>query len=260
MLSYWILRGADGRPIGLVRRENERVSLQLNTPVDADWMLFSDTDAVPLAADRTAVLADANALLGTKNGRTVAFAAARNAQPVACYRLRMSQNDTMQQEAPVPVAPEAPSSEPEPIIEASEPENAEKPGISEEEPPPDTVDGSAERTAQFSLLLERASAFYAQFEQPTVAAVDNMVQKEDNSEQTGGIDLFPQAFPRARWRYVDGADILTHYEGLMIGANGVRTRILAVRGRAAPRPPRALAGFTRYLRGSDGAGYWVKTE
>ena len=155
----------------------------------------------------------------------------------------------------------------EPAEAASEPERTEpceeakkpaEPAVSEGESLPDTVDDSAERAAQFSLLLEHASAFYAQFDTPSVANVDNMVQKEDNSENAGGIDLFPQAFARARWRYVDGADILPHYEGLWIGPNGERVRILAVRGRAAPRPPRALPGFTRYLMGSDGQGYWIR--
>ncbi len=267
MLSYWILRDADGRAIGLARCENGQISLQLNVPVTAEWTLFSDTDAVSLDADGTAALIDANALLGMRDGRIVAFGGARSAQPAACYRMRMSQICTIQTEPPT----EAPSPEtPEELTEAvseptqaeppEEPETPEEPAVSEEESPPDSVDGSAERAAQFSLLFEHAAAFYAQFDVPTVAETENMVQKEDNNEEAGGIDLFPQAFARARWRYVDGADILPHYEGLWIGPNGERTRILAVRGRAAPRPPRALSGFTRYLRGSDGLGYWVKTE
>lgn len=281
MLSYWILRDAEGRAIGLARCENDRIALQPNIPTEADWTLFSDTDAVPLGADGAAVLPDANALLGMRGGRIVAFAGARTAQPAACYRIRLSQIRTMQgeatTEAPAPETPEKPAEimpepaqteppAPQPEIEpqasapASEPETPEEPAISAEEAPPDTVDSSAARTVQFSLLYERAAAFYAQFDTPAVADVDNMVQKEDSPADAGGIDLFPQLFPRARWRYVDGTDILPHYEGLWIGPNGERTRILAVRGRAAPRPPRALSGFTRYLRGSDGQGYWVKTE
>ncbi len=265
MLSYWILRDAEGRAIGLARCENGQISLQLHVPTEADWTLFSDTDAVPLAADGTAMLPDANALLGVRNGRTVAFGGARTAKPAACYRMRLSQICTKQEEPQMEAA--MPEQSEEPVEAASEPERTEpceeakkpaEPAVSEGESLPDTVDDSAERAAQFSLLLEHASAFYAQFDTPSVANVDNMVQKEDNSENAGGIDLFPQAFARARWRYVDGTDILPHYEGLWIGPNGERVRILAVRGRAAPRPPRALPGFTRYLKGSDGQGYWIR--
>ena len=85
-----------------------------------------------------------------------------------------------------------------------------------------------------------------------------MVQKEDIEAKDGGIDLFREAFPGARWRYVDGADILPHYEGTWRQPNGGTVHILAVRGRAAPRPPRALWGFTRYLRDRDGTGYWLR--
>ena len=73
-----------------------------------------------------------------------------------------------------------------------------------------------------------------------------------------GIDLFAQEYPGARWRYVDGTDVLAHYEGTWRQPNGQMLHILAVRGRAAPRPPRALYGFTRFLRDRDGTGYWLR--
>ena len=88
--------------------------------------------------------------------------------------------------------------------------------------------------------------------------VDNLVQKEDNADAQAGIDLFPETFPGARWRYVDGTDVLGHYEGVYRQPNGVNLHILAVRGRAAPCPPRILTGFTRFLRAEDGTGYWIK--
>ena len=262
MLSYWILRDAKGGPIGLVRRENERVSLQLHTPVTADWTVFSETGAAPIAPQGETVLPDAVAVLGLCDGRIAGFAAAKEALPAACYRARVSQICTKKE----PPEPQQESSEPqpeplEPPSEPSappEPEMPEEPAVFAGPEPVDSVDESAERAAQFSLLLSRADAFYAQFDAPAVVPADNMVQKEDRP--AGGIDLFPQVFARARWRYVDGADVLPHYEGLWIRPDGERVRILAVRGRAAPRPPRALTGFTRYLRGADGNGYWVRTE
>ena len=253
MLSYWILRDRNRTPIGLVRQENEHVFLQLNAPRDADWMLFSDTDAVPVVPGGEAALAGANAVLGLRDGEIVGFAAAKDAQSAACYRVRMSRLYTMPKE-PEPQPPAEATLAPS---EADVPETPEEQAVSE---PVDSVDESAERTATFSLLLSRADTFFAQFDAPLAASAAPLVHKEDTHAPTGGIDLFPQAFPGARWRYVDGSDILPHYEGLWIGKNGERTRILAVKGRAAPRPPRALFGFTRYARGSDGNGYWIRTE
>lgn len=257
MLSYWIVRDRNECPIGLARCDDGRVSLQLNAPLQADWTLLSDADALPFDADGEAFLADAFAVLGMREGQPVAFAAAPGAPSLACCRSRLSQIYTIITEppatAPVPEPDEAlPEPEPEPMPKMPEP--------SADSVPVDTVDESAERAAQFSLLLTRADAFYAQCDAPVVPA-DSMVQKRDmDSDEGAGIDLFPQVFPRAKWRYVDGADILPHYEGFWTGPNGLRTRILAVRGHAAPRPPRALFGFSRFLRGADGNGYWIKTE
>ena len=272
MLSYWILRDRNELPIGLVKCENDSVSLKLNGTHPADWMLFSDSDAVPIEPDAAAALCGANAVLGMSDGRIVGFAAGPGAQTVSAYLARMSHLCTIATQPPTPVAPEpplvevpsAPSAAPmqtlaDPVQdpEPVEPEPPEDPDVSASEPAVETADGSAERTAQFSLLLSHADAFFRQFEQPAIA--ETLVQKED-IETKGGIDLFPQAFPNARWRYVDGTNILPHYEGLVTGKSGERTRIHAVRGRAAPRPPRTLPGFTRYLFGSDGNGYWVRTE
>ena len=250
MLSYWIVRDRNESAIGLIRCDGGRVSLRLNALLEAEWTLFSDCDSLPFDPDGEAFLADANAVVGMRGDRIVAFAAAPGAPPPAAFRSRISHICTMQ------IEPSEPLNEPEPQPE-EEPENAENAAVSE---PIDTVDESAERAAQFSLLLTRADAFFAQYDAIPAIPTDTMVQKEDSKPDAVGIDLFPQAFPRAKWRYVDGADILPHYEGIWIAQNGLRTRILAVRGHAAPRPPRALFDFTRYLRGSDGNGYWIKTE
>jgi hypothetical protein len=121
----------------------------------------------------------------------------------------------------------------------------------------DSIADTARETESFTQLLKRAEAFYAAYEGD--GNVDNSVQKEDNSaELPRGITLFPQEYPGARWRYIEGADVLPHYEGTWKQPNGQTLHILAVRGRAAPRPPRALLGFTRYLRDRDGTGYWLR--
>ncbi len=274
MLSYWIVRDRNERPIGLARCEGDRVFLKLNAPLDANWFLLSDDAAVCIHPSEDAVLCGAFAVLGMREDRPVAFAAAPAAPSLAHCRAILSRFYTMQADAPAepePVLPasEPPAPEPEPVGPQSEPIEPEAPvppeilpSESPEDAVPETADESAQRAAQFSLLLSRAESFYSRFEQPPAVPVDNLVQKEDNSPYANavGIDLFPQAFPRAHWRYVDGADILPHYEGLWIAPNGAKTRILAVRGHAAPRPPRALYDFTRFLRGADGSGYWIKTE
>ena len=277
MLSYWIVRDRNERPIGLARCEGDRVFLKLNAPLNASWYLLSDDAAVRIRPPEDAVLCGAFAVLGMREDRPVAFAAAPAAPSLARCRAILSRFYTMQADAPAepePVLPasEPPAPEPEPVgpqpepIESEAPQAPDSPDILTVEPSedamPETADESAQRAAQFSLLLSRAESFYARVEQPPAVPVDNLVQKEDNSPCANavGIDLFPQAFPRAHWRYVVGADILPHYEGLWIAPNGVKTRILAVRGHAAPRPPRALYDFTRFLRGADGSGYWIKTE
>ena len=277
MLSYWIVRDRNERPIGLARCEGDRVFLKLNAPLDANWFLLSDDAAVCIHPSEDAVLCGAFAVLGMREDHPVAFAAAPAAPSLARCRAILSRFYTMQadpapQPDPIEEASEPPAPEPEPVgpqsepIEPEAPQAPDSPDVLTVEPSedamPETADESAQRAAQFSLLLSRAESFYARFEQPPAVPVDNLVQKEDNSPcaDAVGIDLFPQAFPRAHWRYVVGADILPHYEGLWIAPNGAKTRILAVRGHAAPRPPRALYDFTRFLRGADGSGYWIKTE
>ena len=252
MLSYWIVRDRNERPIGLARCEGDRVFLKLNAPLDANWFLLSNDAAVCIRPSEDAVLCGAFAVLGMREDRPVAFAAAPAAPSLARCRAILSRFYTMQADAPA---------EPEPVLPASEPPAPEPEPVG---PQPEPIESEAPQAPDSGAPSTGSGpeSFYARVEQPPAVPVDNLVQKEDNSPCANavGIDLFPQAFPRAHWRYVDGADILPHYEGLWIAPNGAKTRILAVRGHAAPRPPRALYDFTRFLRGADGSGYWIKTE
>ena len=255
MLSYWILRRADGRPAGLIRVQNDRVLLHLSAPVTGEFTLLSATEHTRILPETETRFPCAEALLGTENGETTCFAAAQDAAPLACYRERLSRIYTKWPEPPIPPAPKPEPSQNSTIeereTEAIAQDSEEQSQINTiEQEKPDTVDDTARETESFSLLLNRAEAFYAAYE-----GTEDMVQKEDNM---GGIDLFPQRFPGARWRYVTGADVLPHYEGSWTQRDGGAVRILAVPGRAAPRPPRQLSGFTRFLRDPDGNGYWVK--
>lgn len=264
MLCYWILRRPDGTPAGLVRVQNDRVLLKPTAPIAGTFTLFSDTEAVPILPENETVLPRAAALLGTENGEPTCFAAAPDAKPLAHYRRMLSQFHTNTEASPEPVAAQAPDS---PDISQNSTMSVE---ISEDIPEypdiisqnstiiSDSIDDTAREAQAFSALLQHADAFYAAYEtDPSVQSVDNMVQKEDKMEERG-IDLFAQEYPGARWRYVDGTDVLAHYEGTWRQPNGQMLHILAVRGRAAPRPPRALYGFTRFLRDRDGTGYWLR--
>lgn len=257
MLRYWILKRPDGSPAGLVRVENDRVLLTLNAPLPGTFTLFSDSASVPVAPGSETRLRDPLALLGAGEAGPTCFAAAPDAPPLAHFWDRISQICTKETDTPTESVDLSQNS----TIKAEESAEAaaETAAFSddlyqnntmESEDFPDSVSDTAHATAEFALLLEQADAFYAQFE-------NDMVQKEDSNVERG-IDLFPQQFPGARWRYRNGADVLPHFEGTWRSETGETLRILAVRGRAAPRPPRTLPGFTRYLRDRDGFGYWVK--
>ena len=249
MLSYWILRSQSDAPIGLVRVDNDRVLLQPRTTEDCVYRLFSDASDLPVTPFSEVRFQNAEALVGTKNGLPYAFAAAPGAKPPPAYLARMSQIRTIQEETELPQTdPESAADAPE----ASQPEQEEPLVL------PDVSDTAREAEA-FALLLRKANDFYARFEQIHLPNVDNLVQKEDNSKESDrGIDLFPSVFPGARWRYVDGERFVGHYEGVYRYPNGERIKILAVHGKCAPRPPRTLTGFTRFLRACDGTGYWLR--
>ena len=278
MLSYWILKRTDGKAVGLVRRNNDRVMLTLTGEIEGSFTLFSETGAVPIVPESETILPGAAAVLCAKEDRVTGFAAASDAAPLAVYRRRLSQIRTITTTEPIQPPPQA---EPEPVqaeaaeiisqnstIESEEmPINEEKSETISQintikaEQSADTVTETARDTAEFSLLLRHAESFFAAYEGPTSGeTVNNMVQKVDKDEnrEEDGIDVFTQEFPGARWRYVDGSDVLPHYEGTWRQPNGQTMHILAVRGRAAPRPPRALLGFTRFLRDGDGNGYWIR--
>lgn len=257
MLSYWILRDLRDTPIGLVRTDGDRVLLTTTVPMT--YRLFSDGADAPVVPCEETCFAGAAALLGVKEGELQAFALSPAAQSLDVYRKRLSQiytNEAQPQPPnPAPIPPDPPPQPKAPAEDTSAPEEetpAQAQAFSD-------ISDTARETEAFSLQLRRAEAFFARFEQMHPPAVDNLVQKEDNSTRAPmGVDPFGQLFPGARWRYVDGKDMLAHYEGEYRTPGGERMRILAVRGKYAPRPPRTLAGFTRFVRAPDGTGYWLR--
>ena len=267
MLCYWILKRPDGTPAGLVRVQNGRVLLKPSASIAGRFTLFSDASAVPILPDVETVLPGAKAVLGTEGDLVTCFAAAPDAAPLADYRRRLSQNYTIETRAtemgPMQ-AEEASNISQNSTMEAEQTAESMKEveDISRNNTmkAQNSVTDTARETEEFSLLLRRAEDFFADYEGTAVSFADSMVQKKDKETEpeTGGIALFSQEFPGARWRYVDGTDVLPHYEGTWRQPNGQTMHILAVRGRAAPRPPRALLGFTRFLRDGEGNGYWLR--
>lgn len=263
MLRYWILKRPDGSPAGLVRAENDRVLLTLNAPLAGTFTLFSESASAPVTPGSEARLPDPIALLGVGESGPVCFAAAPDAPPLRHFLERISHICTKQAD-PVPSPANLSQNSTieteesaDSLTETSEPiEDMSQNNTIKTETTADSVSDTVHATAEFALLLARADAFYARFDEPSGP---NMVQKEDK-EVRSGIDLFPQRFPGARWRYVNGANVLPHYEGTWRSETGETVRILAVRGKAAPRPPRTLPGFSGYLRDPDGFGYWVKLD
>ena len=262
MLCYWILRLPGGAPAGLVRVQNDRVLLKPTASIPGTFTLFSAASAVPILPETETPLPRAEALIGMDGDRMTCYASAEGAAPIASYRKRMSQLCTNKESEP---AKEAVSEQAIPKIAHVETEKAESVADTAESEDDisqfntmyvDSISDSARETQAFSLLLQRANAFYAAYEGDL--AEDLVHNKDNKTEEQGGIELFSQEFPGARWRYVDGSDILPHYEGTWRQPNGATLHILAVRGHAAPRPPRALLGFTRFLRDRDGTGYWLR--
>lgn len=253
MLRYWIVRRPDGSPAGLLRAENDRALLTLTAKIDGRFWLFSDVEAVPIVPDDVTTLAGAYALLGMDGDRETCCAAASCDVPLSICRERLSQIYTIEAKHASESEHEIKTDHTEREKPPEQPEQAKdisQISTIEAEEPAD-IDETARATESFSRLLRHAEAFYTAYETPY------MVQKEDNDPSE--IELFPQMFPGVRFRVADGPDVLPHYEGEYRRADGRTVRVLAARGRAAPRPPRAFSGFTRYLRGADGSGYWLRS-
>ena len=258
MLCYWILRRKEGGPVGLVRVQNDRVLLKLTVPVPGTFTLFSDDAAVPITPESETRLPCPKAVLGTDGDRVTCFAAAEKNASIASFCNRLSRFCTIKASASTdPAKPDKHV----PLlshIESADAESADKAKDLSRFSTSyvDSVSDSTRDAQAFSLLLQHAEAFYAAYED---SAADDMVQNKDRqTEESGGFDLFSQEFPGVRWRYVDGTDVLPHYEGMWKQPNGPTLHILAVRGHGGPRPPRALLGFTRFLRDAEGNGYWLR--
>ncbi len=98
-------------------------------------------------------------------------------------------------------------------------------------------------------ILQKAKEFFGGPAEPTapdMAAANDAV-----------LNPFPEEFPVSRWKRVDYPATGRYYlTGEVLKAGGEYT-IYALPGQYVPGAMRAK-GFTRFLRGRDGSGYWIK--
>lgn len=80
--------------------------------------------------------------------------------------------------------------------------------------------------------------------------------RERDSAAGNEWECFARAFPQAAWKQVRLRNGILAWEGLW-EHEGERIRIHAVRASYTARPPKQLAGFTRYLKTRNG-GYWLR--
>lgn len=72
--------------------------------------------------------------------------------------------------------------------------------------------------------------------------------------------LFPEAFPGVSWRRVRYPGTRRYYlEGSGL-VNGARSTVYALPGEGYPAQPYRARGYTRFVRDTNGNGYWVKVK
>ncbi len=148
------------------------------------------------------------------------------------------------------------------------------------------IEDSEAATVAFSELLRRANAVYgriamqhepmhrpaitepsepdAVLEPPATPKndwlneVDQMIKGLSGAERHSAVisNPFPNTFPNSSWTAVGGEGVMPHLEGEWQRGNEL-FKIIAVPGTYAPRPPKHLFGFTRFLRTRRG-GFWIK--
>lgn len=92
---------------------------------------------------------------------------------------------------------------------------------------------------------------------PTAPAQTNRPAPAAESAPAAIPNPFPRTFPQSSWRRVRYPGALGHYLcGEGTSRSGAYT-VYALPGEYAPVPPRGK-GFDKFVRASDGSGYWVR--
>lgn len=86
--------------------------------------------------------------------------------------------------------------------------------------------------------------------------VSRLVTNKGGDGLDRAAETLSQIFPDSVWVTVRGEGIMPHLEGEWQRANEL-FKIIAVPGSYAPRPPKHLFGFTRFIRTRQG-GFWLK--
>lgn len=114
-------------------------------------------------------------------------------------------------------------------------------------------DGEMEAVLNTSKGKEQAK------EEPSQKAEKKDARMQSGRQQSFEVhNPFPETFPNSKWRKVTYPGTNRYYlEGEAAGANGV-FRIAALPGEYSAVPPSRAKGFNRFIRASDGCGYWLR--
>ncbi|MEA4970301.1 MAG: hypothetical protein VB051_07180 [Candidatus Pelethousia sp.] len=169
--------------------------------------------------------------------------------------------------ADLPPPPACPSPPPEP--------KPEPPPEPKSEPEPETQTKANAQPAQTGPAQQTCGAGRAESRRPQSEALLAALQKAQElfhgaapapaktkqpapaPEPAAIPNPFPRTFPQSSWRRVNYPGALGHYLcGEGTSRSGAYT-VYALPGEYAPVPPRGK-GFDKFVRASDGSGYWVR--
>jgi hypothetical protein len=103
-------------------------------------------------------------------------------------------------------------------------------------------------------ILEKAQLLFGPLAQQTGMSAPQEAPAAEN--QSDVINPFPDAFPSVHWRRVSYPGTSRYYlEGETQDRTG-KYLLHAIPGEYAPVPP--VHGFRRFLRATDGRGYWIR--
>ncbi|MDO4564412.1 MAG: hypothetical protein Q4C04_02215 [Clostridia bacterium] len=88
------------------------------------------------------------------------------------------------------------------------------------------------------------------------ALLETRIKQAENSATGKPENPFESVFPGSTWKEAEAEGYPPHLEGSWTRGNE-SFKLIAVPGNYAPRPPKQLSGFTRFVRTPAG-GYWIK--
>lgn len=282
-MLYVPLKTSVGEPVGSLSITDDVAMLKTKRPMPGKCFVVTDEQTLPIFANTPLKLVGTfRAVAVVDDDRLTCHGVAPN-----CNLTRqqlwslLSQNRTKSVVIP----------EPE-LEQVDEPEPDDGAIMSQQSEPyahPDVHDTEA-ATASFSALLHRANAVYERIDTqhqpmhhpalteplavpapapapkpPNVSSANDWLNEIDTLLKGAKATTvppsvvgnpFPNTFPNSTWTAVSGEGVMPHLEGEWKRGSEL-FKIIAVPGAYAPRPPKHLFGFTRFIRTRQG-GYWIK--